>query len=93
MSMAPHLENQGSADSNQAEYLAIRDTLLIFFSSKWGITHGLWLKSGNLNAISWVLSPLSTLWRLKKYVAGSVELIEIAVALATAWVIWLANLY
>ncbi|XVF14525.1 hypothetical protein REPUB_Repub09cG0068800 [Reevesia pubescens] len=69
------LYSKGSANSNQAEYLAIREAFTLFSASKYGLSYGLWLESDSLNAISLILSPLSTLWRLRKYGTG-IEIIK-----------------
>ncbi|XVE94323.1 hypothetical protein REPUB_Repub01dG0271300 [Reevesia pubescens] len=50
----------GIADSNEAEFLAIKKAFLIFVASKWVTSYNLIIESDNVNAVKWISSPSCT---------------------------------
>ncbi|XVF78436.1 hypothetical protein PTKIN_Ptkin14bG0132900 [Pterospermum kingtungense] len=57
----------GVAESNEAEYLAIREALILFLSSRWFDNHSLTIESDSSVAVSWLNNPNSTPWRLRNF--------------------------
>ncbi|XVF37032.1 hypothetical protein REPUB_Repub19eG0110700 [Reevesia pubescens] len=56
----------GLADSNLAEFLAIKEALAIFVSSKWSRSFGLIIESDSLNVVIWFNDSKLLPWRLRK---------------------------
>ncbi|XVF83888.1 hypothetical protein PTKIN_Ptkin16aG0529800 [Pterospermum kingtungense] len=55
----------GVIESNEAEYLAIREALILFLSSRWFDNHSLTIESDSSVAVSWLNNLNSAPWRLK----------------------------
>ncbi|XVF39103.1 hypothetical protein PTKIN_Ptkin01aG0008500 [Pterospermum kingtungense] len=55
----------GPSDSNEAEYLAIRESFLTFLASPWVHKYKLCVESDSMNAVLWVANPSKVPWRLR----------------------------
>ncbi|XVF18913.1 hypothetical protein REPUB_Repub11eG0064600 [Reevesia pubescens] len=55
------------ADSNSAEYFAIKEAFTIFSASKWMSSHGLIVESDSINAVKWFNCHDLIPWKLKKF--------------------------
>ena len=59
----------GLANSNVAKLLAVRETLSLFAGSKWAAFHRLIIKCDSSNVVKWVLNPMSSPWKLRKFLS------------------------
>ncbi|XVE98717.1 hypothetical protein REPUB_Repub03eG0132000 [Reevesia pubescens] len=56
-----------TVDSNEVEFLAIKEAFLAFAASKWGKSYGLIIESDSVNAIKWINLLCCTPWKLRKH--------------------------
>ncbi|EOY17318.1 Uncharacterized protein TCM_036481 [Theobroma cacao] len=58
----------GMDDSSQVEIMAVKEVILIFFTSKWKESHLLIIESDASNVVNWVNNGSQVPWRLRKWV-------------------------
>ncbi|XWS71347.1 hypothetical protein CRYUN_Cryun03dG0130500 [Craigia yunnanensis] len=59
----------GLADSNVAELLAVKEALRLFIGLKWASSHRLIIECDSSNVVKWVLNPMCSPWKLRKFMS------------------------
>ncbi|XVF61697.1 hypothetical protein PTKIN_Ptkin08bG0151400 [Pterospermum kingtungense] len=72
-------KNIGMADSNAAEFLAIREAFLLFTSSPWAPSCKLIVESDSLVVVKWTLALVSVAWRMRN-VSNHIENLKVLLA-------------